>query len=303
MTLKELLLFVRLSRPIFLLGAALFYFLGGGIAHYLGYAINFEVFFLGLLWVSLCQLSAQYLNEYFNSTADGQNPQRTFLTGGSGAIGPDGLSRRVALYAAYTALAVLASFTVLLLSYAKLAPSIYLIMVFALFVSIFYSTPPLKLEGSGYGELLVSILIAFFVPGFAYILQTGEWHRLVAMSSFPLTALHIAMLIAFELPDYATDIKFNKKTLLVRLGWQYGMIFHNILILSAFLLLSISRFFGYPWFATLAGLLALPIGIFQIWQMRQIGIGVKPNWNALMIGSVSMLVITAYLITFSFWVN
>ncbi len=303
MTLKDLLLFVRLSRPIFLLGAALFYFLGVGIAHYLGYAINFEVFFLGLLWVSLCQLSAQYLNEYFNSIADGQNLQRTFLTGGSGVIGPGGLSRKVALFAAYTSLAILASITVLLFSYAELAPSIYLIMVFALFVSIFYSTPPLKLEGSGYGELLVSILIAFFVPGFAYILQTGEWHRLVAMSSFPLTALHLAMLIAFELPDYATDIKFDKKTLLVRLGWQYGMIFHNILILSAFLLLSFSRIFGYPWFATLAGLLALPIGIFQIWQLRQIGNGVKPNWNALMIGSVSMLVLAAYLITFSFWVN
>lgn len=303
MTAKDLVLFFRLSRPAFLLGVAIFYAAGVGIAHYLGYEIDLETYILGQIWVILCQLSAQYLNEYFNADADEKNANRTTLTGGSGSLGPGKLPRQVALYAAYTSLALLASISVLLYAQVDLVFPTILIMLFALVISVFYSTPPIRLESSGYGELAVSVLIAFLVPAFAYLLQTGEWHRLVAMSSFPLTALHLAMLLALELPDYANDLKFNKQTLMIRLGWQNGLLLHNILILSAFLLFSINRMFGYPWFATLAGLLAFPIGIFQIWQMRQIASGSKPNWNALTVGAVALLAVTTYMVAFSFWIN
>jgi 1,4-dihydroxy-2-naphthoate octaprenyltransferase len=111
------------------------------------------------------------------------------------------------------------------------------------------------------------------------------------------------MLLAMALPDFANDIKYNKQTLLIRLGWQNGFLLHNILILSAFLFFSINRMLGYPWFATLAGLLAFPIGIFQIWQLRRISSGSKPNWNALTVGAVALLIVTTYLVTFSFWIN
>ncbi len=303
MTTRDLLLFIRLSRPAFLLGVAVFYTLGVGVAHYLGYDIDAKIYLLGQIWVSLCQLSAQYLNEYFNAEADEKNNNQTLLTGGSRSLGPGKLPRQVALYAAYFSLAFLASVSVLLFAQVNLVFPTILIMLFALGVSISYSTPPIRLEASGFGELAVSVLIALFTPAFAFLLQTGEWHRLVAMSSFPLAALHLAMLIAFEFPDYANDLKYNKLTLMIRLGWQKSLVFHNILILSAFLLLSINRMMGFPWFATLAGLLAFPIGIFQIWQMRQIASGAKPNWNALTVGAVAMLIVTTYLVAFSFWIN
>lgn len=303
MTSQDIVLFVRLSRPLFLLGVMVFYALGVGIAHYLGHEINVQIYWLGQAWVIFCQLSAQYLNEYFDSEADKNNTNRTPLTGGSGSLGPGKLPKQVALYAAYTTLAILASLTVLLIATVQLNSTIWLIMFFAILVSITYSTPPVKLESSGYGELAVSILVAFLTPAFAFLLQTGEWHRLVVMSSFPLTSLHLAMLLALELPDFANDSKYNKQTLLIRLGWQNGMVLHNVLILTSFLLISISRMYGYPWFATLAGLMAFPIGIFQIWQMRRISLGEKPNWSALTIGAVSMLVVAVYLVAFSFWIN
>jgi 1,4-dihydroxy-2-naphthoate octaprenyltransferase len=123
------------------------------------------------------------------------------------------------------------------------------------------------------------------------------------MSSFPLAALMMAMLLAFELPDFANDIRFEKRTLLVRLGWQTGMGLHNLLILSAFLILLLARMFGYPWSATIAGLLALPLGLFQIWQMRNIANGAKPNWNLLTIGALALFAAASYLLTFSFWTN
>ncbi|MBN2548946.1 MAG: prenyltransferase [Anaerolineales bacterium] len=300
---ESLRLFIRLTRPIFLLGAAMLYALGVGIAHYLGARVDLLVYLLGQAWVSLLQLSAQYLNEYFNAPADQNNPQRTFLTGGSGAIGPGKLDRQVALMAAYTCLAVLASLTVLIIARIKLGAPVYLIMALAFLGALFYSTPPIKLEGTGYGELVTSVLLAFMVPAFAFLLQEGELHRLVAMSAFPLTAMHLAMLLAFELPDYATDLKYGKRTLLVRIGWQNGMLMHNLLILSAFLLLGAASLFGYPSFAMWSGLLALPIGLVQIWQMRRVADGAKPNWNALTVIALTSFSLMVYLITFSFWIN
>ena len=296
-------LFIRLTRPLFIIGVVILYALGVGIANYLGISINWVVYVFGQLWVILLQLSTQYLNEYFNATADSENQNRTPITGGSGALGTEKLPRRTALMAAYTCLAFLASLTVVMISRVTLTPTALLIMGFALLGSLTYSTPPLKLEGSGYGELMVSIIVAFTLPAYAFILQTGELHRLVAMSAFPLTVMHLAMLLAFELPDYANDIKFRKRTIMVRIGWRNGMILHNILILSAYLLLGLAAINGMPRFVWLPVLLTLPLGFFQIWQMRRIADGAKPKWKALTVVSMSLFGAMTYLMTFAYWIN
>ena len=299
----KLWLFIRMSRPLFILGVFLLYALGVGIAKYLGYTINWLAYLLGQLWVTLLQLSTQYLNEYFNSPADINNPNRTPLTGGSGLIGPGKLSQKVALYSALTCLAILSSFSVVLFTNVRLPIEAIIIMVLAFLGSFFYSTPPIKLEGSGYGELTASIIVASLVPAFAYNLQTGELHRFLAMSAFPLTLLHLSMLIAFELPDYTTDLKFGKNTLLVRIGWQNGILLHNILTLSAFLMLGIAALYGLPTFVLISAMIPLPIGLYQIWQMRRISLGEKPNWTSVTLIALVLFASMAYFIAYAFWTH
>ena len=296
-------LFIRLSRPLFLVGVALLYALGVGIAHYLGVQIDWGIYILGQLWVTLLQMSAQYLNEYYNAPMDQQNQNRTFLTGGSGAVGPGKLSRRTPMMAAFACLAFLASFTVIIIARVHPDPAAYLIMAVAFLGAFFYSTPPIKLEASGYGELITTVLVAFLVPAYAFVMQAGELHRLIAMSSFPLAALHLAMLLALELPDYSTDLKYEKRTLIVRMGWENAMALHNILVLCAFLLLILAASFGFPWFATWPALLPFPLALLQIWQMRRIAAGAKPNWNALTLGAVVVFASMVYLMAFAFWIN
>ena len=300
---ERILLFIRLTRPLFLVGVAILYALGCGIANYLGVRIDWGIYISGQLWVSLLQLSTQFLNEYFNSPMDQKNPNRTFLTGGSGMVGPGKLSREVPLIAALACLAFLASLTVVII--ARVQPDIvaYIIMGLAFLGGLFYSTPPIKLEASGYGELTTTIMVAYLVPAYAYVLQTGEMHRLVAMSAFPLAALHLAMLVAFELPDYGTDLKYGKRTLIVRMGWENVMNFHNILVFSAYLLLILAVTFGFPWFVAWPALLTMPLGLLLVWQMRRIASGVKPNWNALVFGSAALFLLVSYLMAFAFWIN
>ena len=63
MNLRAIRLFVRLSRPFFLLGSALVYALGVGIARYLGISIDWGLYLLGQAWVTTLQLATHYFNE------------------------------------------------------------------------------------------------------------------------------------------------------------------------------------------------------------------------------------------------
>jgi 1,4-dihydroxy-2-naphthoate octaprenyltransferase len=301
MTLHKVSLFIRLSRPLFLLGGVLFYILGVGIADYLGAQINWGTLLLGQVWVTMLQLSAQYLNEYFDAPIDAENRNRTFFSGGSGAIGEGKLSRNTALIAAATLLTITASMTVVLFQQVSFSPLLVLILVVSVLGAILYSVPPIRLVASGYGELTTSILVANLIPSFAFVLQFGELHRLVAMSTFPLTALHLAMMIIFEFPDYAIDNKYEKLTLLVRIGWERGITVHNILILSAFLLLGLAMFFGLPASIALPAFLTLPLGLLEIWQLRRIASGAKPNWNALGLNAIVLVGSMTYLLAYAFW--
>ena len=294
-------LFLRLSRPFFLIGAALLYALGVGIARYLGTTIDWQIYLLGQAWVTLLQLSAHYFNEYYDAEYDQFNLHRTPFSGGSGAIGPGKLTRQVALYGGVACLAALASLTVLLLRDALPSAAMILIMTLAFLGAFFYSVPPVRLIASGYGELVAALIVANLLPVFAFMLQTGDFHRLLAMTTFPLTALCLAMSINLELPDYATDMKYEKRTLLVRIGWQNGMRLHSGLILIAFLLFGLDLVFGLPLHIVFPVFFVFPVGIYDIWQMRKIADGAKPNWSLVTWTATLMFATVVYLLSLAYW--
>jgi 1,4-dihydroxy-2-naphthoate octaprenyltransferase len=295
--------FLRLSRPTFLLGPWLTYALGLGIANYLGLPLQTNVALLGLLWVSAMQLSTHYLNEYFDTMADNRNENRTWFSGGSGVLGDgeDQLPRYVALLAAATTLTLVALLTFGLGRLGVLDPLVAVILAVAFLGAFFYSVPPLNLASSGFGELVTAALVANLVPALAFSLQAGELHRLLAMATFPLTGLHLAGILAFEFPDYATDLKFSKRTLMVRLGWQPAMLAHNLLLLVSYALLGLAYVFGLPAAIALPAFITLPLAALQVWYMQRIAQGVKPNWNALTLNAVAIMGATVYLLAYAFW--
>jgi len=58
--------FIRLSRPIFLVGGIVMYALGALVARYEGFAIGLPVYVLGQIAVTSTQLMGHYLNEYWD---------------------------------------------------------------------------------------------------------------------------------------------------------------------------------------------------------------------------------------------
>lgn len=293
--------FIQLSRPLLILGAILLYSIGAGVVRFLGIGVNWGVFVLGLLWAIALQLATNYLTEYYNTSTDQENPHRTPFFISSSAIGEGKLSQHVPLIAALTSLAFLTSFTVLILSNVKPEPIVFLIMGLSFIGSILFSLPPIRLESSGYGELITSVVVAFFLPSFAFALQMGEIQRFIPMTAFPLTLIHLAMMITFEFPDYATDIKFNKQTMLTRMGWQNGMNFQNFLVISAYILSLLMFWLGLPRIVVLHGFLSLPFALFQLWLFWRIRQGTKPNWTVLSFSSLATFGTMTYFIALAYW--
>ncbi|HIE56878.1 MAG TPA: prenyltransferase [Anaerolineales bacterium] len=281
--------FIRLSHPLTLLSGALLFALGAGIARYLGTGTDWRLYFLGQAWVILLQLAVHYLSEYFSS------PPHNNTTSSN-----TDLPRAALLWASAAALTAVTSFT-LMLRVAGAGSAALLIMLLFFASGVFYALPPARLIESGYGELLASVAMAGLIPTLAFTLQFSQIHRLAAMSTFPLIPLHLAMLLTFEFPTYAGDLKHEKRTLLTRLGWQNGMNLHNLMILAAYLLFALALFAGFPTSIGLPALLTLPLGLFQIWYLSRIAAGVKPNWHLLAWTGIAVFAATAYLLTFSFW--
>jgi 1,4-dihydroxy-2-naphthoate octaprenyltransferase len=291
----RLLTLIRLTRPVFLLGGFLLFGLGAAIAHYLGKPLDVGLYLGGQALVTLVQLTAQYLNEYFDAPIDNANEHRTFFSGGSGVLVPGSLSRRIAMYAAMVCVTLAATLTSVLLFSHRLPVLAWVILAVGFTGSVLYSLPPVRLVSSGIGEIVASVIVAGLVPSFSYAIQTGEMHRLLLMSTVPLMAIHFAMLIVFQMPDYSADVKYEKRTLMVRLGWRTAFVMHDAALVLGFGSLLLAFFFGLPRRVALGTLIALPLAIAQVWQISRIREGYPPRWRILTAGSALLLGLMAYL--------
>jgi 1,4-dihydroxy-2-naphthoate octaprenyltransferase len=288
---------VKTARPMSLLSGLLTYFMGVGLAVYLGHPINWGIVSIGAACMLMLQTAGYYLNVYFDWLTPG-----FFLE--SADETPDSRPhRQLFLQIAIAFLTTGAVMTVLLYLQIHTFLPIMVVLGMAVLIAVFYGVPPVRLVYSGYGELAEAILLCNIPPTLAFLLQTGDMHRLVAILSFPVTLLYMAMLLAFSLPNYARNLKYARKNLMVRMGWQTGMILHNILIFSAYTLLVLSLLINLPLKIALPGIITLPLGIFQIWQVNQIAVGAKPHWRRLIVTAYALPLLLAYLFTATLWIG
>jgi 1,4-dihydroxy-2-naphthoate octaprenyltransferase len=284
--------YLRPIRPLFLFAVVLLYLLGMGMAGYNNELYDWNLALLGLFWVSALQLGGSFLFAYFVKPTEKEEPGEL----------RDPILRPAFLLFAYTFLAILASLSVMMLRVIE-DPVVFVLMLVMVCGVIGYTIPPIQFVNSGYGELVLSLLLVNFTPALGFIIQGGDSIRLLTMVTFPLTGLHMAMLLVFSLASYASDMRLGRRTMLLRMGWQNGMLVHNILILSAYLLIMLAITFDLPWQVGIPALLTLPIGLLQIWTINRIAAGHKPQWNSLRLMAMAIFGITTYLITFSFWIR
>ncbi len=299
---RKLSAFLRLSRPIFLLGGIALYALGALVARYEGYPLDWGAYLVGQLFVSSLQLMTHYLNEYWDMEVDQLNKSRTLFSGGSGVLSGGELPREVALNAAFVCMAANSASAIALVFQYRAGPAAWAIMLLALLGALFYSSPPLKLASTGYGELTASVIVAGLVPAFAHLLQTGRPSLLILLATAPLVVFHYAMLIAFEFPDFLSDEAAGKKTLLVRIGRRNGAALHNTLIVAALVLATANSFIGLPIKVAISVAITAPLALWQVISVRNLQRGEPVSFQRLTFGAVALFALTTYFIAFSFWV-
>lgn len=291
---QRLLHLLRLSRPINILFAALTYVLGAGIARYLGVLQNIVVFWLGLGGIVLAQFSMDLLAEALRPVEqpsdDNENrAERVNL-------------RKAALMVSIGALAAAAIIAILLVQ-EGITMVVMLFLGLSLLAVLAYAVPPLRLVDAGFGEFTLAVHIAVIATALGFVLQQGEYHRVVAIVSFPLTLLALAYFLILAFPTFLNDEKYDRRTLLRSMGWERAVPLHHGLVLGAYVLLGSATFFGLAWGLIWPSLLTLPFAIFQIIQLRNISLGVKPVWNLLTVNALAVFGLTAYLLTFAFWLR
>jgi 1,4-dihydroxy-2-naphthoate octaprenyltransferase len=294
----------RLSRPLALLVGIFLYGLGGGVANYLGNTINWTTFFIGLTCVLFIQLSSYYLKAYYDAPQPEENDDPIENKPNSPTGRSRGqLPRVMVLQSALITMTAGAALTVLLLASGSIQLPSFIFLGFALAIAFFYAVPPVRLVYTGYGELANAILMADLVPSLAFLFQTGDVHRVLAMLTFPLTALYLAASLALGLRHYGADMRYGRQTLMVRMTWQRGMNLHNILILVGYLMFVSAALLGLPWSIIWPVLLTFPIGLFEIWQINQIARGGKPRWNLLALTAAGMIGLVIYFLNFVLWLQ
>ncbi len=292
---SRLLTVLRLSRPLYVLLAALTYFLGAGMARYLGHQQIAPVFWMGLIGVVLAQASMSLLAEVFRPLNEPIIPNETIVD--------RKLVSDSALYVSVASLAALAVIAFVLYRDNHLTSAAVLFLATSLVVVLVYSVPPLRLFDKGYGELLLAAHLAFLIPAIAFILQAGDYHRLLNAVVIPLTFLALAMFLALDFPAYAGDVKYARRTLLARMGWERAVPLHHGLVIAAYVLFATAPLLGFSLGLVWPAFLTLPFALLQIYWLRNIAMGAKPIWSLLTANAISLLGLTAYFLTLTFWLR
>lgn len=207
--------FVRLSRFEFLLGGVLGVALGAAIAHYERFAIDLRTYVLVQTMVTAFHLMTHYSNDYFDRASDART-ERTEFSGGSGALVDGTLAPRVALIAALVC--ALAGGALVAWFAARGDTVLALLGGLIALLAWSYSSPPLRLLATGFGEIATAIVVGMLVPLAGYVAFAHAIDARAFATTLPLAAAMFAMMIGVEWPDRAADAATGKRNLIVRFG-------------------------------------------------------------------------------------
>jgi 1,4-dihydroxy-2-naphthoate octaprenyltransferase len=286
---------LKLSRPLLLLLAALTYLLGASISAYLGKSFQNLTFLLGLGGVVLAQLSMNLLAEAFR-------PHNEPMIEGETPAQKEALRSNL-LYISYAALTACAMIAFLLYINQGLNLPTFIFLLLSLVLVVLYAVPPLRLLDRGFGELALAAHMAYVIPSIGFLLQAKENHRLLIMIAIPLTALTLAYFLILSFTSFPSDQKYQRATLLRRLGWESAVPLHHSLIIFAYVIFICSPIFGYSFLLIWPAFLTLPFAILQMLLLRHISLGGKPNWTLLTTTALAVFGLTAYFLTLTFWLR
>jgi len=272
--------------------------LGVSLVHYLGGNLDLINIVLGIIICLLMFAMRLFLNAYFDhpdsltSTLSREDEQWEILKK---------VKRSMLLQYSLLVLAAGAAVTVILISRQALSTPGLLFLGLTLLGYFFCATPPLRLDRSGYGDLVEGVVTVNLVPAFLVSLQKMDVPVLLLQLTLPLFLIYMAAKIMFAFREYGFDSMHGRRSLVTLIGWKNSVLLHNVFILGAFVLVGAFLLGGVPWSLSWPVLIVLPMGIFQVWQLLRVSDGGKPVWKLLLWTAMGLVLLMAYLIQVPLW--
>jgi 1,4-dihydroxy-2-naphthoate octaprenyltransferase len=140
-----------------------------------------------------------------------------------------------------------------------------------MFCAYFYQAPPFKLSYRGFGELAVALCYGPLICVGTYLVLRGKIDIVPLLVSIPLGLLIAAFLWVDEFPDFASDEKANKRTLVVRLGRRAASRLFPLIFGAAFGILFLLPGFGLPKQVVLGGIALVPAvpAAIRVWNVPE----------------------------------
>lgn len=237
----KILLYIRELRAPFLTASVMPMILGLALAYSHDNTADIPLMILTLLSGALIHLGSNTLNDYFDlkQCTDGPEVLRTPFSGGSGLLSGGFLSPKEVMNLSLFLLtaATVAGAVILFLSPGN-AVIILLFGVTGIFLGYAYTAPPLKLSYRGLGEIAVFLSFGPLPVTASYYVVAGEISITPFIISLPLGIMTSAILWINQFPDYLTDKKAGKNTLLVRIGVRRGRYVYYSLIVMVIITLA-----------------------------------------------------------------
>jgi len=215
-------------RPKTLPAACAPVFIGLAIA-YDKVSINIWTAFVTIIAALLIQIGTNLANDYY----DYVKGKDTHLRIGPLRATQAGLISKKHMKVAFITAFSLAGLCGIYLVFKGGLP-ILIIGLLSIAFGILYTAGPFPLGYNGLGDLFVFIFFGPVAVMGTYYLQTSDLNNIVFLASIPAGFLSVAILVANNLRDYKSDKESGKKTLIVIIGYRFGLFQYFFSILISF---------------------------------------------------------------------
>ncbi|MBP1931364.1 1,4-dihydroxy-2-naphthoate octaprenyltransferase [Ammoniphilus resinae] len=248
-------------RPLSLTASSVPVILGGAMAYALDAQFNFLLFVLTFIGAVMIQAGTNIINDWKDAERDAQNIEgiRPF-TGGSRVI-QMGLISKAEMGFVGILLSTLAALIGIYLVFASgwgLIP----LVIFGLAAGVFYTGGKGKFSfinmGPGIAEGLIATAYGILIVLGTYYVQTHHYSLEVFLVSLPLSLFIVNVLLINQFQDANSDIKSDKKTLVVRIGRKSAKNVLIALFIIGYLLIAILPTFSDVPNTIYLGFLSLP---------------------------------------------
>lgn len=201
--------------------------------------VNLKITFLALLTTIGFQVLSNFANDYGDGVKGTDNkdrigPERTIQ---SGKITPKQMMKAMKLTGLIT-LIIAVLLIYLAFGYENFALSLtfFLLGIASIVAAIKYTVGSKAYGYIGLGDLFVLLFFGWLSVVGSYFLYTKELDWSIFLPATAVGFLSMGVLNLNNMRDFESDKKSGKNTLIVKMGFKLGKIYHSVLLLSAIFL-------------------------------------------------------------------